>query len=194
MLLFLIIITVLTLVTLYYVNDNLKVYPMFNYDLPWDDVNDIPLGVDYAPNVLNKSPSLSLSPSPSPQCSPNAVGETCTPYMVAQTCGVGQTCTPLVNKTTIIPNTSPQSSPIAQSPSPQSSAKVNPNTASKQQLIDTFTKNGISRPEQWAREVDEYKPYPDSEYPQLTRLRKELTKYRPTPDTLEKIIASLTNK
>ncbi len=67
---------------------------------------------------------------------------------------------------------------------------VDANTASVDELAAAFAKNGIANAEQWAREVDGYRPY-DTADPQLTHLQEELAKYNPSPETLALILASL---
>ncbi|MFN0092829.1 MAG: hypothetical protein ACKVWR_21550 [Acidimicrobiales bacterium] len=52
-----------------------------------------------------------------------------------------------------------------------------------------FAAAGIPTASRWAREVEEYRPYPVD--PQWAKLRKELAKYNPAPDVLEKILAAL---
>ena len=42
----------------------------------------------------------------------------------------------------------------------------------------------------WAREVEEYRPYATDD-PTFASLRKNLAKYNPAPDVLQKILASL---
>ncbi|MFN8633319.1 MAG: hypothetical protein U0893_05640 [Chloroflexota bacterium] len=50
--------------------------------------------------------------------------------------------------------------------------------------------NGVPNAARWAREVDEYRPYPTDD-PGFAKLRRELAKYNPAPDVVEKIVASL---
>jgi hypothetical protein len=68
--------------------------------------------------------------------------------------------------------------------------KADANTATIAVLAGTFEANGVENPDRWAREVDEYRPYPTDD-PDLGKLRDELAKYDPSPETLELIIASL---
>jgi hypothetical protein len=74
--------------------------------------------------------------------------------------------------------------------SPAASAKVSANDASIAQLQQAFEAAGIPNAARWAREVDEYRPYPTND-PGFAKLRQELSKYNPSPDVLEKIIATL---
>ena len=70
-------------------------------------------------------------------------------------------------------------------------AKVNANTASVPELQAALEAAGVTNAARWAREVDEYRPYPMDD-PSLAKLRQELAKYNPAPDVLEKILATLT--
>jgi hypothetical protein len=67
---------------------------------------------------------------------------------------------------------------------------VNANTATIPELQQAFEAAGIPNAARWAREVDEYRPYPTDD-PTFAKLRRELAKYNPAPDVLEKILASL---
>jgi hypothetical protein len=88
-------------------------------------------------------------------------------------------------------------SPPAAPPTPPAaaaaaaSATVNANTASIPELQRAFEANGIPNAARWAREVDEYRPYPTDD-PSFGKLRGELAKYNPSADVLQKILASLT--
>jgi hypothetical protein len=82
------------------------------------------------------------------------------------------------------PAAAAQASPAAASP------KVSANDASIAQLQQAFEAAGIPNAARWAREVDEYRPYPTND-PGFAKLRQELSKYNPSPDVLEKIIATL---
>jgi hypothetical protein len=68
--------------------------------------------------------------------------------------------------------------------------KVNANSASIPELQEAFEAAGIPNAARWAREVDEYRPYPTDD-PSFGKLRSELAKYNPSPDVLQKILASL---
>ena len=67
------------------------------------------------------------------------------------------------------------------------STKVN---ASRAELQAAFEAAGVTNAAQWAREVEEYRPY-TADDPTWGRLRKELAKYNIASDVLEKIIATL---
>jgi hypothetical protein len=82
------------------------------------------------------------------------------------------------------PAAAAQASPAA------SSAKVSANDASIAELQQAFEAAGIPSAARWAREVDEYRPYPTND-PGFAKLRQELSKYNPSPDVLEKIVATL---
>jgi ABC-type transport system substrate-binding protein len=69
------------------------------------------------------------------------------------------------------------------------STAVNANTASVDELQAAFEAAGIANADKWAREVAEYRPYPDD--PTWAQLRQELSKYNIAPDVLEKIIGLL---
>jgi hypothetical protein len=79
----------------------------------------------------------------------------------------------------------------APSPAASSAAitRINANTASESELAAAFAAAGISNAERWAREVTEYRPYPDD--PGWAQLRQELGKYNIDPAVLEQIIAIL---
>lgn len=67
--------------------------------------------------------------------------------------------------------------------------RVNANTASVEELQAAFEAAGISNADRWAREVAEYRPYPDD--PDWSKLRGELSKYNIGSDVLERIITVL---
>lgn len=68
--------------------------------------------------------------------------------------------------------------------------KVSANDATGEELAAAFAAAGIPNAEAWAEEVEEYRPYPADD-PNWTKLRTELAKYKPPPDVLEQIIATL---
>lgn len=71
-----------------------------------------------------------------------------------------------------------------------SSDKLSANHASADELRAAFEAAGLRNAEQWAHEVEEYRPYPvdDSDF---TDLRRELAKYNPSPGVVDTIIALL---
>jgi hypothetical protein len=58
------------------------------------------------------------------------------------------------------------------------------------ELERAFDAAGISNAQQWAREVEEYRPHPAND-PSLGKLRGELSKYNPSPEVLDKILGTL---
>jgi len=79
--------------------------------------------------------------------------------------------------------------PSTAAASPAAAGKVNANTATEDELAAAFVAAGISNASRWAREVAEYRPYPDD--PTWAQLRGELAKYNIDPTVLEQIIALL---
>lgn len=91
-------------------------------------------------------------------------------------------------------------SPVAAASSPAAAAapaagavaqRVNANTASVAELQRAFEAAGIPSAARWAREVEEYRPYPTDD-PSLAKLRRELAKYNPGPGVVDQIVATLT--
>ena len=81
---------------------------------------------------------------------------------------------------------------VAASPATGSvTQKVNANTASVAELQRAFEAAGISSAARWAREVEEYRPYPTDD-PSFAKLRRELAKYNPGPGVVDQIVATLT--
>jgi hypothetical protein len=100
----------------------------------------------------------------------------------ASTSGSG--AAPATSAAVSSPAAAAQASPAA------ASTKVSANDASIAELQRAFEAAGIPNAARWAREVDEYRPYPTND-PGFAKLRQELSKYNPSPDVLEKIIATL---
>ncbi len=69
-------------------------------------------------------------------------------------------------------------------------AQVDANKATVAQLQAAFEAAGISNAAKWAREVEEYRPYPTSD-PGFAKLRSELAKYNPSPQVVSQIVAAL---
>lgn len=67
--------------------------------------------------------------------------------------------------------------------------KVDVNSASTSELEEAFEAAGVANARRWAREVDEYRPYPKD--PDFAKLRQELGKYNIAPEVLEAIISTL---
>ncbi len=65
--------------------------------------------------------------------------------------------------------------------------KLSANNSSDEELEAAFEAAGILNAEQWAHEVEEYRPYPmdDTDF---TKLRGELAKYKPGPGLVDSII------
>jgi hypothetical protein len=91
------------------------------------------------------------------------------------------------------PAASPASGSVAAASPAASPAvgKVNANTASVAELQRAFETAGISNAARWAREVEEYRPYPTND-PSFAKLRQELAKYNPGPGVVDQIVATLT--
>lgn len=70
------------------------------------------------------------------------------------------------------------------------SAKVSANTASQADLVKAMEGVGVSNADRWAKEVEEYRPYPASD-PSLAELRSKLAKYNPGPGVVDKIVSAL---
>jgi hypothetical protein len=58
------------------------------------------------------------------------------------------------------------------------------------ELQKAFEAAGIPSAARWAREVEEYRPYPTDD-PTFAKLRRELAKYNPAPGVVDQIIATL---
>jgi hypothetical protein len=71
-----------------------------------------------------------------------------------------------------------------------SAAKVSINSSSDKDLSAALRASGVDDPEQWARRVGAVRPYPEDD-PNLNRLRQDLARYNPDPDTLNKITSIL---
>jgi hypothetical protein len=68
--------------------------------------------------------------------------------------------------------------------------KADANKASVEQLTAALNAAGVSNAGRWAREVDEYRPYPTDD-PTFAKLRQNLAKYNPGDDVVEKIVSTL---
>jgi hypothetical protein len=68
---------------------------------------------------------------------------------------------------------------------------VSANDASVAELQAAFESAGIDNAAKWAREVDEYRPYPTDD-PTFAKLRQNLAKYHPSDAVVAQIIATLT--
>jgi len=115
--------------------------------------------------------------------------------LVLTACG-GSTATS--GTTTSAPPARSTSAPAASGGAPAASPatgsvtqRVNANTASVADLQRAFEAAGISSAARWAREVEEYRPYPTDD-PSFAKLRRELAKYNPGPGVVDQIVATLT--
>jgi len=68
--------------------------------------------------------------------------------------------------------------------------KVSANMATEDELVAAFEKAGVPNADNWAGEVEEYRPYPADD-PNFTKLRGELAKYNPGPGVVDKIVSVL---
>jgi hypothetical protein len=109
---------------------------------------------------------------------------------VTSTTAPAATTTPASTTAPATPTPVPASAATV-APAAAETAKVNANIASIPELQRAFEANGIPNAARWAREVDEYRPYPTND-PSFGKLRVELAKYNPSADVLQKILASLT--
>ena len=82
----------------------------------------------------------------------------------------------------------PMAAPAAQSATLE--GKHSANIAAEEELLAAFEADGIPDAEQWAREVVEYRPYPEDD-PDFGKLREELAKYNPGPGILDQVAALL---
>jgi hypothetical protein len=103
--------------------------------------------------------------------------------------GGAATGAPVVRTSPVASSASPIGASASASPVAAGS-KVNPNTASIPDIQAALEANGVPNAARWAREVDEYKPYPADD-PNMAKLRQNLAKYNPAPDVVDKIVASL---
>ncbi|MEZ4501290.1 MAG: hypothetical protein R3C39_01555 [Dehalococcoidia bacterium] len=69
-------------------------------------------------------------------------------------------------------------------------AQVSANNASREELTAAFEAAGISNADKWAREVEEYRPYPEDDAG-MAKLRDELAKYNPADGVVDSIVATL---
>jgi hypothetical protein len=71
------------------------------------------------------------------------------------------------------------------------STTVDANAATVAELTAAFEADGISNASRWAREVEEYRPYPTDD-PTFAKLREKLKKYNPSSAVVDQIVAALT--
>ena len=68
--------------------------------------------------------------------------------------------------------------------------KADANKASVDELTAAFTAAGVPNAGKWAREVEEYRPYPTNDST-FAKLRQKLAKYNPAAEDVEKIVGAL---
>lgn len=89
--------------------------------------------------------------------------------------------------------TTPSTTGVATDSAPtttaEAAAKVSANDATADELVAALSAAGVPSADRWAREIEEYRPYPDD--PSWAKLRDELSKYNPSDQVLEAIISVL---
>ncbi len=100
---------------------------------------------------------------------------------------VGETPTSPTVEVVTVPTTA--AAVVTIPPAATAGGKVNINTASTSDLEHAFDAVGVTNARRWAREVDEYRPYPKD--PDYGKLRQELGKYNISPEILALIISTL---
>ncbi|MEA2972145.1 MAG: hypothetical protein QOG82_603 [Actinomycetota bacterium] len=98
--------------------------------------------------------------------------------------------TPTTAATAALPATTAVPAATPTTAAPSGAIPVSANDATRAELQAAFTAAGISSPAQWAREVEEYRPYPADD-PTYAKLRQELAKYNPGPGVVDQIVATL---
>lgn len=68
--------------------------------------------------------------------------------------------------------------------------RVSANNATRAELTAAFEAAGIPSAANWAREVEEYRPYATTDA-NLSKLRQNLAKYNPGPGVVDQIVAAL---
>jgi hypothetical protein len=120
-------------------------------------------------------------------CGDNAPGENApTPTPSAAATTANATGAPAATSS---PAPSPSATPAATATT-AAPKKVSANNATRAELQAAFEAAGIPGASQWAREVVEYRPYPEND-PNMAKLRQELAKYNPAPGVVDQIIATL---
>ena len=93
--------------------------------------------------------------------------------------------------TAAAPGTTTRGAAGSTAPSAPAHRTVDANTASVSEIQAALEANGVPNAAKWAREVEEYRPYPTDD-PSFASLKKNLAKYNPAPEVLQQILASLT--
>jgi hypothetical protein len=101
--------------------------------------------------------------------------------------GCGGSTTPAENTASSAPATAAPTATTGGQPG----AKVSANAASEQEIEAALSDAGVSNAARWAHEVVEYRPYPADD-PNLAKLRENLAKYNPGPQTVDDIVSALT--
>lgn len=86
--------------------------------------------------------------------------------------------------------TSVSSATTAAASATTAAGKVNANTATRAQIQAALEAAGVPSAAQWAKEVEEYRPYPADD-PNFGKLRQNLAKYNPGPGVVDKIVSVL---
>lgn len=86
--------------------------------------------------------------------------------------------------------TSTSSATSTASATDTAAGRVSANNASVEELTAAFEAAGISNAGKWANEVEEYRPYDESD-PNMSKLRDELAKYNPADGVVDAIVNTL---
>jgi hypothetical protein len=68
--------------------------------------------------------------------------------------------------------------------------QVDANTATEDELVAAYRSAEVPNPAKWAEETVEYRPYPEDD-PTFAKLHKNLAKYGPGEDTLNRNVSAL---
>jgi hypothetical protein len=93
--------------------------------------------------------------------------------------------------TTSTPGSSGSAARTSVPSSSGATAKVSANTTSGSDIAAALESAGVSNADRWAQEVVEYRPYSSND-PNLGKLHKNLAKYNPDQETVDKIVSALT--
>ena len=120
--------------------------------------------------------------------------ESASPQSAAASSSSEAAVAPAATETSAVPQESvttdaPAATEAVAVPPATAGGKVNVNSASAGELEAAFDAVGVTNARRWAREVEEYRPYPSD--PDYGKLRQELGKYNIAPDILELIISTL---
>ena len=115
----------------------------------------------------------------------DATGQASATPVAAQNTGASPTASSTAASSPSASAASPTASPTA-----AAASKVSANNATRAQVQAALEAAGVPNPGQWAREVEEYRPYPAND-PDMAKLRQNLAKYNPGPGVVDKIISAL---